>query len=210
MRIKYLILICVLAMTGCLPALQKSPSNHLINQSWRATDIQQEIVKREKRPSSDRKNVFILALLHTHPRNQQPDYQAAKKYLRRYLASRPPDHREAHSDWRPQHIYHLLETISTHEETIKTQKETQTTDQVDCQNKYTECRNNLKKVQGALKKSKRSASLAKKQLKKTQSLSTDLENQVNQLQIENIKLKKQIKKLTDLYIDLEKKRQAIQ
>lgn len=213
MKLRLLLLISTLITTGCLPALQSAPSNRLVNQSWRTTDIQQEIVKREKRPPTDHKNLFILALLHTHPQNQFPDYRSAKKYLARYLSVQSKGQSDSQSDWRGRHIHHLLNTITALEEEVgqsQSQTEVLTWEQTDCQKKQAACSKKLKHLRWALKKSEKNTAYAQKQLEEAQTFLTDTENTINQLESENIKLEIQLKKLTDLYLNLEKKRQAIQ
>lgn len=213
MKTKFILVIWALMTTGCISAMTPSPSNHAINQSWQTTDIKQEIVKLESGSLSDPKDMFLLALLHTHPHNSHPDFRAARTYLNRYLTVLSEHHSSQWSDWRAQHIHHLLETIQTLEETIgrsQSRTEVLTWEQTDCQEKHAECIKKLKGLRWALKKSKKTATSAQQQLKDAQTLSEGTENEIDRLASENMKLKIQLKKLTDLYINLEKKRQAIQ
>ena len=200
------ILILLFFLSGCLPAWRSTPSNRLINQNWQVADIQKEIDRRENSSPSDNKNQFIMAILYTHPRNQRPDYQAAKKYLNEYLMNLPAEH----GDWQAQYIYHLLERINaTDEEIDRTGKqlEMKSTEQLTCQTQQEACRKKLKTVQDALKQLKKKSNQNLYELEK---ISTKTQSEINRLQIENQKLKKQLEDLTKLYINLEKKRQAIQ
>ena len=147
-----------------------------------------------------------MAILYTHPRNQRPDYQAAKKYLNEYLMNLQAEH----GDWQAQYIYHLLERINaTDEEIDRTGKqlEMKSTEQLTCQTQQEACRKKLKTVQDALKQLKKKSNQNLYELEK---ISTKTQSEINRLQIENQKLKKQLEDLTKLYINLEKKRQAIQ
>jgi len=200
------ILILLFFLSGCLPAWRSTPSNRLINQNWQVADIQKEIDRRENSSPSDNKNQFIMAILYTHPRNQRPDYQAAKKYLNEYLMNLQAEH----GDWQAQYIYHLLERINaTDEEIDRTGKqlEMKSTEQLTCQTQQEACRKKLKTVQDALKQLKKKSNQNLYELEK---ISTKTQSEINRLQIENQKLKKQLEDLTKLYINLEKKRQAIQ
>ncbi|MEA3230818.1 MAG: hypothetical protein U9Q05_03575, partial [Thermodesulfobacteriota bacterium] len=102
------ILILLFFLSGCVPAWQSTPSNRVIDKSWQVADIQEEIDRRENSSPSDNENYFALAILHTHPRNQRPDYQAANKYLNEYLKDLPTER----EDWQAEYIYHLLERIN--------------------------------------------------------------------------------------------------
>jgi len=200
------ILILLFFLSGCLPAWRSTPSNRLINQNWQVADIQKEIDRRENSSPSDNKNQFIMAILYTHPRNQRPDYQAAKKYLNEYLMNLQAEH----GDWQAQYIYHLLERINaTDEEIDRTGKqlEMKSTEQLTCQTQQEACRKKLKTVQDSLKQLKKKSNQNLYELEK---ISTKTQSEINRLQIENQKLKKQLEDLTKLYINLEKKRQAIQ
>jgi chromosome segregation ATPase len=203
------ILILLFFLSGCLPAWRSTPSNRSINQNWQVVDIQAEIDRREDSSPSDNKNRFILAILHTHPRNQRPDYQAAKKHLNEYIMNLPTKH----EDWQAQYIYHLLERINAADEEIDRtgkQLEMKSAEQLACQTQQEACRKKLKTVQDALKKSKKKSKQALSELEKTKNTSTKTQLETEHLQIENQKLKKQLEDLTKLYINLEKKRQAIQ
>ena len=148
------ILILLFFLSGCLPAWRSTPSNRLINQNWQVADIQKEIDRRENSSPSDNKNQFIMAILYTHPLNQRPDYQAAKKYLNEYLMNLQAEH----GDWQAQYIYHLLERINaTDEEIDRTGKqlEMKSTEQLTCQTQQEACRKKLKTVQDALKQLKK-------------------------------------------------------
>ncbi len=213
MKIKTVLPIWLLMISGCVPALTQSPSNHAINQAWQTTDIKQEILTLESGSLSSAKDLFLLALLHTHPRNNQPDYRAARTYLNRYLTALSERQSSQWSDWRAQHMHHLVGTIQKLEEKIgrnESQTEVLIWEQSDCQKKHAECTKKLKGLRWALKKSKKSISMTKQQLKEAQTLSEDTVNEIDRLESENTKLKIQLKKLTDLYINLEKKRRAIQ
>jgi len=203
------ILILLFFLSGCLPAWRSTPSNRLINQNWQVADIQKEIDRQENSSPSDNKNQFIMAILYTHPRNQRPDYQAAKKYLNEYLMNLQAEH----GDWQAQYIYHLLERINaTDEEIDRTGKqlEMKSAEQLTCQTQQEACLKKLKKVQDALQKSKKKSNQTLHELEKIKNTSTKIQNEVNRLQIDNQRLKRQLEDLTELYINLEKKRQAIQ
>ena len=163
------ILILLFFLSGCLPAWRSTPSNRMINQNWQVADIQEEIDRRESSSPSDNKNRFILAILYTHPRNQRPDYKAAKKYLNEYLMNLPNEH----EDWQAQYIYHLLERINTADEEIDRtgkQLEMKSAEQSTCQTQQEACRKKLKTVQDALKKSKKKSKQALSELEKTKNL----------------------------------------
>jgi len=203
------ILILLFFLCGCMSGWRSTPSNRLINQNWQVADIQKEIDRRENSSPSDNKNQFIMAILYTHPRNQRPDYQAAKKYLNEYLMNLQAEH----GDWQAQYIYHLLERINaTDEEIDRTGKqlEMKSTEQLTCQTQQEACLKKLKKVQNALQKSKKKSNQTLSELEKTKNTSTKTQHDVNRLEIDIQRLKKQLEDLTELYINLEKKRQAIQ
>jgi len=203
------ILILLFFVCGCMSGWRSTPSNRLINQNWQVADIQEEIDRRENSSPSDNKNRFILAILHTHPRNQKPDYQAAKKYLNEYIMNLPTEP----EDWQAQYIFYLLEKIDkTDEEINQTKKllEMKRGEQLTCQTQQEACRKKLKTVQDALKKSKKKSNQTLSELEKTKNTSTKTQHDVNRLEIDIQRLKKQLEDLTELYINLEKKRQAIQ
>ena len=203
------ILILLFFLSGCLPAWRSTPSNRLINQNWQVVDIQEEIDRRENSSPSDNKNHFILAILHTHPRNQKPDYKAAKKYLNEYLINLPAEH----ENWQSQYIYHLLERINAADEEIDRtgkQLKMKSAEQLTCQTQQEACLKKLKTAQKALRKSKKKSNQTLSELEKTKNTSTKTQHDVNRLEIDNQRLKKQLEDLTELYINLEKKRQGIQ
>ncbi len=200
------ILILLFFLSGCVPAWQSAPSNRVIDQSWQVADIQEEIDRRENSSPSDNENYFALAILHTHPGNQRPDYQAANKYLNEYLKDLPTER----EDWQAEYIYHLLERINAADGEINgigKQLEMKSAAQSTCQTQQETCQKKLKTAQNDLRKSKKKSNQALYELKKK---SAKIQDEVKSLQLEKQKLKKQLDDLTELYINLEKKRQAIQ
>jgi len=203
------ILILVFLFSGCAPTWQSIPSNRLINQNWQVVDVQEEIDRRKDLSPSDNENFFILAILHSHPRNRRPDYKAANNYLNEYLINLPT----GQEDWQAQFFNHLLEKINATDDEIgraRKQLEMKSAEQLTCQTQLEACRTKLKTVQEELQKSKKKSNKALSKLEKTQNISTKTQNEVKRLVIENQRLKKQLEDLTELYINLERKRQAMQ
>ncbi len=208
-QIIFVIVAIALLSTGCAPIWQPSPASRWMKNDWQMTEIQKEIQKRQHRPSSQNKNNYILALLHTHPNNQRPNYGAAKKYLKKYLAGLSPGRKDPQA----QYMYHLLEKISWSDEEIgrfNTQLETRSAEQSDSQMKQAACQKKLKKVKGSLWQSKKKVSELNDQLEKFKESTKQDQAKITRLQIENGELKEQLEDLTELYINLEKKRRAIQ
>ena len=203
------ILILVFLFSGCVPTWRSMSSNRLINQSWQIVDVQEEINRRKDLSPSDNENFFILAILHSHPRNQRPDYKSANKYLNEYLINLPA----GQEDWQAQYFYHLLEKINAADDEIgraRKQLEMKSAEQLTCQTQLEVCRTKLKTVQEELQRSKKKSNKDLSKLEKAQKASTKTQNEVKRLVTENQRLKKQLEDLTELYINLERKRQAMQ
>lgn len=211
---KRLILIVLLGglaffLSGCFFASRPVPSDRSIYQILQANDIQMEIKRREELSGPDNENHFALVVLYTHPRNQNPDYQAAERHLTEYIANLPPENQ----DWQARYIYYLLQRINAGDEEIdRTQKqlELESAERLSWQSRNKSDQKKIKTVRAVLRKSKKESDQLRVKLKKAQKKSTTTSRKCERRRIENVELKKQLEDLTNLYLDLEKKRQAMQ
>ncbi len=196
-------------LSGCLFASRPVSPGRSIYQILQVNDIQAEINRREALADPDNENHFALVVLYTHPRNQHPDYPVAERHLNEYLVNLAPEDQ----DWQARYIYYLLQRINASDEIIhQTQKqlELETTERLTWQSRSQSDKKKAKAARAALQKIKKESGQLRLQLKKAQKKSAMATRNCERQRIENEELKKQIKDLTDLYLDLEKKRQAMQ
>ncbi len=196
-------------LSGCFPVSQPVPSDRSIYQILQVHNIGEEIKRREDLVDPDNENHFALVVLYTHPRNQHPDYQAAESHLNEYLVNLSPENQ----DWQARYIYYLLQRINENDEAIdRTQKqlELEIAARRSWQSQNKSDKKKIKTVWAALRKSKKESGQLRLKLKNALKESAAVSRRCERQQIENEELKKQLKDLTDLYLDLEKKRKAMQ
>ena len=196
-------------LSGCFFISRPVPSDRFICQILQVNNIKEEIKRREDLADPDNENHFALVVLYTHPRNQHPDYQAAKRHLNEYLVNLPPENQ----DWQARYIYHLLQRINESDEVIdqiQKQLELEIAERKSWQSQNKSDKKKIKTIWAALQKSRRESGQLRSKLKNALKESTAVSRRYERQKIENEELKKQLRDLTDLYLDLEKKRKAMQ
>lgn len=199
----------VLLLSGCFFMPRPGAPVWTIDRIMQIDNIPGEIEWRESLKNPENRNDFILAVLYTHPRNPNPDCLAAEKHLDKYLAHLPPEK----PDRQAAYIYGVLRRVSIcNAETgrIRRRLEQEKIKRQAWQSQAKSAQKKLKATRAVLEKSKRRAGQLRGRLKKTEKRKAAALSKYEKMQNENNELKEKLKELTDLYLDLEKKRQAMQ
>ena len=210
-RLLWIILLGSLTVTisGCFLAASPAPKDLSLVQLMQVDDLQTEINRREKIVDPANANHFALVVLYTHPRNQKPDYPAAEKHLREYLAHLPPENQK----WQARYIYHLLKRINAGNEKvnqIQSQRDRESDERRSLQTRCKADKKTVRVTRAALLKSKKRSLRLREKLKKAEKKLTAVSRLYERQKIENSEFKKQLNDLAELYLDLEKKRQKMQ
>lgn len=210
-RLLWIMLLGSLTVTisGCFLAAPPAPEDSSPFQLIQVDDLQAEINRRENLVDPDNENHLALGVLYTHPRNQKPDYPAAEKHLNEYLAHLPPEK----GQWPARYIYHLLKRINAGDESVRqiqNQCNRERNERLSLAMQGKADKKKLEVIRAALQKSKKRSKRLQVKLKRTEAKLTAVSRLYKRQQIENDEFKKKLNDLTELYLDLEKKRQQMQ